>query len=523
MAEVTATEAQIKEKVIRVGSRKSELALIQTKYVIGRLQKLNPGRKFEIHTMSTMGDRVLNISLPKIGEKSLFTRDLEEALRTGSVDFVVHSLKDLPTSLPAGMAIGAVLEREDPRDALVLNKKYAGKTLKTLPEGSIIGTSSLRRTAQLSRCYPHLKVCDIRGNLNTRLAKLDDEDSKFAGIILAHAGLLRMGWHDRVSQILDPTDLLYAVGQGALAVESRSNDPETLDMLKELCCLQTQCRILAERSFLKTLGGGCSAPVAVETTLKRKADSSPWDIEITGAVWSLDGVSEVQTNLKCELNLDPVTDDDESEDDANTDGSPPTKRRKMIDGNESGDASSSSPPIINDDSFDVPDCDKSSPNSKSIRLENLMNVHEEMFKKCPFIKEHQTSRENGGGSQDQVDRCPLHLPVGQDFMGQCPFFHKNGDQIVKKLADQIMSKGKEKCPFLHEVQMIEHPDDHNNTTKELPSEENQKYCGLFRHKNVREETFRKCEQLGKSLAEGLIADGALEIMKCAQNEIRQKV
>lgn len=151
--------------------------------------------------MTTVGDRVLNKSLPKIGEKSLFTKDLEEALTHGGVDFVVHSLKDLPTQLPAGMTIGAVLEREDPRDALVLNSKFLGSKLQTLPEGSLIGTSSLRRSAQLSRNYSHLKVCDIRGNLNTRLAKLDAPQSKFCGIILANAGLTRMGWTKRVDQV----------------------------------------------------------------------------------------------------------------------------------------------------------------------------------------------------------------------------------------------------------------------------------------------------------------------------------
>lgn len=140
--------------------------------------------------MTTMGDRVLNVALPKIGEKSLFTKDLEDALTKGGVDFVVHSLKDLPTALPVGMAIGAVLEREDPKDVLLLNAKHAGKTLQTLPKGCVIGTSSLRRSAQLARSYKHLSVCDIRGNLNTRLAKLDADGTKFDGIILAHAG----GW-----------------------------------------------------------------------------------------------------------------------------------------------------------------------------------------------------------------------------------------------------------------------------------------------------------------------------------------
>lgn len=151
--------------------------------------------------MTTVGDRVLNKSLPKIGEKSLFTKDLEDALVHGGVDFVVHSLKDLPTQLPHGMCIGAVLEREDARDALVLNSKFTGHKLQDLPAGSLIGTSSLRRSAQLARKYSHLKVCDIRGNLNTRLAKLDALTSKFSGIILANAGLNRMGWNSRVDQV----------------------------------------------------------------------------------------------------------------------------------------------------------------------------------------------------------------------------------------------------------------------------------------------------------------------------------
>lgn len=197
--------------------------------------------------MTTMGDRVLNKSLPKIGEKSLFTKDLEDALEHGGVDFVVHSLKDLPTQLPHGMSIGAILEREDPRDALVLNNKFIGKKLKSLPEGSLIGTSSLRRAAQLARFYGHLKICDIRGNLNTRLAKLDAPNSQFAGIILANAGLSRMGWQKRVDQVIEPEEILYAVGQGALAVECRANDTFVLNLLSKLCDLKTQCRILVER------------------------------------------------------------------------------------------------------------------------------------------------------------------------------------------------------------------------------------------------------------------------------------
>ncbi|KAJ8706081.1 hypothetical protein PYW07_010858 [Mythimna separata] len=252
------------KNVIRVGSRKSELALIQTNYVIDCLKKLNPEKEFTVVTMTTLGDRILDVSLPKIGEKSLFTKDLEDALRNDTVDFVVHSLKDLPTTLPEGLAIGAVFEREDPRDALVLREDFKDHTLATLPEGSVIGTSSLRRTAQLRGSYPQLRVVDVRGNLNTRLRKLDSS-GQYAGLLLASAGLGRMGWKDRISKILPCADMKYAVGQGALAVECRADNTHILNMLAPFNHAETYCRILAERSFLKTLG-----------SWRRGASSRPW-------------------------------------------------------------------------------------------------------------------------------------------------------------------------------------------------------------------------------------------------------
>ncbi|XP_012277593.1 porphobilinogen deaminase [Orussus abietinus] len=281
--------------VIRVGSRKSELALIQTRHVIKCLKENHPKKNFEIVTMSTKGDKILDISLPKIGEKSLFTEELELALENGGVDFVVHSLKDLPTTLPEGMVLGAILKREDPRDAVVMSKKYEGKTLATLPEGSIIGTSSLRRSAQLARNMPHLKVENIRGNLNTRLKKLDDENGSYAAIILAAAGLKRMGWEDRISQLLEPEEALYAIGQGALGIECRETDWKTLSLLEPLYDVETTLRCVCERSFLKTLGGGCSAPVAVSSSLVDK------NLTITGAVWSLDGQTIITDTLKSKL------------------------------------------------------------------------------------------------------------------------------------------------------------------------------------------------------------------------------
>ncbi|XP_054282484.1 porphobilinogen deaminase-like [Macrosteles quadrilineatus] len=291
------------EKVIKVGSRKSELALIQTRSIIRSLEEIYPSKKFEIVTMSTLGDQILDKPLPKIGEKSLFTKELEIALERSDVDFVVHSLKDLPTVLPDGMAIGAICKREDPRDAVIFNAKFKDKTLATLPENSVIGTSSLRRTAQLSRHFPHLKVENIRGNLNTRLRKLDTEDSQYAAIILALAGITRMGWQDRVGQVLDGEEMLYAVGQGALAVECRENDLATMSLLHPLHHQATTARVVAERSFLCTLGGGCSAPVAVESSVRGAS------LALTGAVWSLDGTETLRQSSECRLHSDPDSDE----------------------------------------------------------------------------------------------------------------------------------------------------------------------------------------------------------------------
>ncbi|CAH0403698.1 unnamed protein product [Chilo suppressalis] len=287
------TEAK---NVIRVGSRKSELALIQTEHVIESLKKVYPGKEFTIVTMTTLGDRILNVSLPKIGEKSLFTKDLEDALRNKTVDFVVHSLKDLPTTLPDGLTIGAVFEREDPRDALVLKEAFKDSSLASLPAGSVIGTSSLRRTAQLRGSHPHLSVLDVRGNLNTRLRKLDAPDGEYSALLLATAGLQRMGWAHRISKILPCAEIKYAVGQGALAVECSADNKDILSMLAHFNHPETYCRVLAERSFLKTLGGGCSAPVGVSTRLK-KVDET-YKLSITGAVWSLDGTTKIDHSLE---------------------------------------------------------------------------------------------------------------------------------------------------------------------------------------------------------------------------------
>ncbi|XP_064157288.1 porphobilinogen deaminase-like isoform X2 [Anguilla rostrata] len=291
-------------RVIRIGTRKSQLARIQTDSVAEKLKELNPNVHLEIVGMSTIGDKILDTALSKIGEKSLFTKELENALERNEVDLVVHSLKDLPTTLPPGFTIGAVLKRENPHDAVVLHPKHAGKTLETLPDKSVVGTSSLRRAAQLKRRFPHLEFKDIRGNLNTRLKKLDEKDD-YAAIILATAGLRRMGWESRVSQILGPEDCMYAVGQGALAVEVRARDRDILEMVSVMHDHDTVLRCIAERAFMRQLARGCSVPVAVHTEIK------DLQLYLTGAVYSLDGSDSLKETMQTSIEPGNEVEDEE--------------------------------------------------------------------------------------------------------------------------------------------------------------------------------------------------------------------
>ncbi len=277
---MTAT-VSIPQRTIRIGSRKSQLALVQTHWVQAELQKHHPDRTFEIETMSTKGDKILDVALAKIGDKGLFTKELEVGMLNRETDFAVHSLKDLPTNLPEGLMLGCITERENPADALVVHERHKDKQLETLPEGAIIGTSSLRRLAQLRHYYPHLQFKDIRGNLNTRLAKLDTGD--YDGIILAVAGLERLGFGDRIHQEIPADVSLHAVGQGALGIECRSEDPEILEILKAIEHTPTSQRCLAERSFLRSLEGGCQVPIGVNTSIDGET------LTLKGMVASLDG------------------------------------------------------------------------------------------------------------------------------------------------------------------------------------------------------------------------------------------
>lgn len=281
MTSMASTSAAAPTRTIRIGSRKSQLALVQTHWVRDELQKQFPDLHFEVTTMDTQGDRVLDVSLSKIGDKGLFTQELEDGMLQGDIDFAVHSLKDLPTRLPAGLMLGCITRRENPADALVVHEQHQDKQIDTLPEGAVVGTSSLRRLAQLRHHFPHLTFKDIRGNLNTRLRKLDE--GQYDAIVLAVAGLERLGMGDRIHQIIPAEISLHAVGQGALGIECRAGDTEILNLIKTLEDRPTAYRCLAERAFLRELEGGCQVPIGVNTVLEGDT------LTLTGLVASLDG------------------------------------------------------------------------------------------------------------------------------------------------------------------------------------------------------------------------------------------
>ncbi|MDB9456693.1 hydroxymethylbilane synthase [Dolichospermum circinale] len=273
-------------RTIRIGSRKSQLALVQTYWVQAQLQKSFPDITFEVHTMSTQGDKILDVALAKIGDKGLFTKELELGMINKEIDFAVHSLKDLPTNLPPGLTLAAITERENPADAVVLHEKHQGEKLETLPAGALIGTSSLRRLAQLRHKFPHFIFKDVRGNLITRMAKLDA--GEYDALILAVAGLERLEMSDRIHQILSPEISLHAVGQGALGIECRDDDTEVITLLKAIEHPQTRDRCLAERSFLRVLEGGCQVPIGVNTEVIGDK------LTLKGLVASVDGQKIVQ-------------------------------------------------------------------------------------------------------------------------------------------------------------------------------------------------------------------------------------
>lgn len=276
------------DKIV-IGTRGSQLALWQTNWVKSGLEQAHSRLEVEIKIITTMGDRVLDVSLPKLGEqgKGLFTKELEDALFEGRIDLAVHSLKDLPTELPDGLQIGAICEREDVRDALVARDGI--KSLKDLPRGARVGTSSLRRHAQLQAARPDLIIEPVRGNVDTRLRKLDA--GQYDAIVLAAAGLRRLGRGDRITEYLDESVMLSAVGQGALAIETRSDDTRVGEIVRALNHEPTRLACDAERAFLKGLGGGCLVPIAALATID--AD----ELEIAGLVARADGSEIIRGRL----------------------------------------------------------------------------------------------------------------------------------------------------------------------------------------------------------------------------------
>ncbi|HEX2091057.1 MAG TPA: hydroxymethylbilane synthase [Longimicrobiaceae bacterium] len=249
---------------VRIASRGSELALWQARAVEGALRAAGPAADVEVRVVRTTGDRILDVPLARIGDKGLFTKEIDEALLRGEADVAVHSLKDVPTRLPEGLVIAAITTREDPRDVLV-RRDGAGCGLSELAAGARVGTSSLRRRAQLRALRPDLEVVDLRGNLNTRLAKLDD--GEYDAIVLAAAGVLRLGWKARISAYLDPGSWLPAVGQGALAVVTRADDAEARQRMRPLHDPDTADAAGAERAFLHALEGGCQIPIGALGTV----------------------------------------------------------------------------------------------------------------------------------------------------------------------------------------------------------------------------------------------------------------
>ena len=248
---------------IRIATRKSPLALWQAHFVQSRLQQLYPHLQVELLPMSTKGDKILDSPLAKVGGKGLFVKELEQAILAGDADIAVHSMKDVPVEFPEGLGLPIICERDDPRDAFVSTRFTS---IAELPAGSRVGTSSLRRQCQLRAQRPDLQIIDLRGNVNSRLAKLDA--GEYDAILLAVAGLKRLGLHERISALLPPEQSLPANGQGAVGIECRLDDNELLSLLAPLEHVQTRRRVLAERAMNRALQGGCQVPIGAYAELE---------------------------------------------------------------------------------------------------------------------------------------------------------------------------------------------------------------------------------------------------------------
>jgi hydroxymethylbilane synthase len=277
------SKSYLSQKTFRLGSRRSDLALWQTNYVRGLLLEAWPDMPVTVETITTRGDQVLDTPLPLIGGKGLFTAELEAALKSGAIDAAVHSLKDLPTEGPPGLAVGAIPPRAKPVDVLVSREGY---TLETLPPGATVGTGSPRRAAQLQSLRPDLEIAGIRGNVPTRIRKAMDPNGPYDAIILAHAGLERLGRMDVISQVLPLEWMLPAAGQGALAVQCR-DEATSRERVAPVNHTATSAAVTAERGFLAGLGGGCALPIAAHASVHNG------QLALHGRVNSIDGSRKI--------------------------------------------------------------------------------------------------------------------------------------------------------------------------------------------------------------------------------------
>ncbi len=281
-----------------IGTRSSKLALWQANHIKETLEKLYPDLKINLKEIKTKGDHITDVALSKIGGKGLFTKEIEDALLNNEIDLAIHSLKDLPTKLPDGLKIGAVLKREKPDDVLIVCRSVAcnASTFINLPPSSKIGTSSLRRTAQLKAIRNDLEYLDLRGNLDTRIKKL--EEGQFDAIVLAYAGVKRLGLESKISEHFNPKDILPAVGQGALAVEIRENDSAMEEIIAKLNNEETYLISICERAFLEKLQGGCQVPIGAYSEIENNK------ITLHGMIASLDGKKIIKDTMVSDLEID---------------------------------------------------------------------------------------------------------------------------------------------------------------------------------------------------------------------------
>ncbi|RTZ74140.1 MAG: hydroxymethylbilane synthase [Gammaproteobacteria bacterium] len=277
------------DQSIRIATRKSPLAMWQAEHVAAALQAAHPGLQVELLGMSTQGDKILDTPLAKIGGKGLFVKELEQGMLEGRADIAVHSMKDVPVELPEGLHLPVIMEREDPRDAFVSN---AYGSLDELPEGARVGTSSLRRQSQLLELRPDLELLPLRGNVNTRLRKLDE--GEYDAIILAAAGLIRLGFGERIRTFLEPEQSLPAIGQGAVGIECRAEDERVNRLIAPLHHAPTAARVLAERALNNRLEGGCQVPIAGHAILEK---GQLW---LRGLVGSVDGKVIIRGEIRGE-------------------------------------------------------------------------------------------------------------------------------------------------------------------------------------------------------------------------------